>query len=375
MTLPLKILFLTPWYPDENVRHHGVFIRDQAAAVSGKHKVAVISSKVDYRRFGLFSWRLQSSVYHDVREYRVVMRRSLPFLNQLLYLLVSLWVSRKVSKKFKPDIIHGNIAYPGAIWSYCLSRLFGLPFIVSDHTSRFTDNFRSPFHHVVTRFALRRAAKVVAVSKWAAKNISAVIDREVEVVPNLIHVSDYAVVSLPGERTHAGFLGGLGTETHRKGLDLLLKAIAPIRKNFVLHIGGAGSYLEYYKELARSLGVMDRCQFHGFIDHVPDFMKELHFFISSSRTEAFGMVIVEAMACGLPVVTTLSGGPADYMSEDVGRMVPVNDIDQLRQSVDWMIDNYQTFDRHLIRANVEDNYSSEAFLRRIDKIYRQISAF
>ena len=365
-----KVLFLTPWYPDPITPHHGVFIRDQAWAVSERYDVTVICSKVDYREFKLLSWKIEESTYGKVTEYRIGLKRSIMFINQINYLLVSLWLSYKIAKAFRPDIIHGNIAYPGGIWSYCLARVLGRPFIVSDHTSVFTDNFRSSFHRAFTIFSMRRAAKVIAVSSWAAQAIELHIKRRVEVVPNLIHVDDYLPNGVHDRAAQIGFLGGLST--NRKGLDLLLAAVALIKSDFVLHVGGTGKYLEYYKELARALQVDQKCNFHGFVDHVPDFMKRLNFFISSSRTEAFGMVIVEAMASGLPVVTTDSGGPADFMEPALGIMVPKENVEALKDGIEWMIANYNKFDPNLIRAKVTTNFSPEAFLQRLDRQYQQV---
>lgn len=311
-------------------------------------------------------------MFGNVREYRVVMHRSLPMINQFNYLLLSVWIACKVAKSFRPDIIHGNIAYPGGIWSYCVSKLISKPFVISDHTSRFTDNFRSLFHRTLTLFALRRAKKVIAVSTWAAQEIENILHRSVEIVPNLIHVNEYSVSTVRDPVIQIGFLGGLSSEIHRKGLDLLLKAIAPVRKDFVLHIGGAGRYLEYYKELARTEGIFERCRFHGFVQSVPDFMSKLHFFVSSSRIEAFGMVIVEAMASGLPVVTTSSGGPADFMDDECGVLVASDDTGQLRNAVERMMDEYKTFDRNTIRMKALTRFSPEAFLERIEKLYREL---
>jgi L-malate glycosyltransferase len=370
--VPLKILFLTPWYPDDKTPHHGVFVRDQASAVSKKHIVSVISSKVDYRSFKLFSWRVEESVFGSINEHRVVVNRSLPLVNQFNYLLISVWMSYKIAKHFKPDIIHGNIAYPGGIWSYCLSRLISKPFIISDHTSRFTDSFRSAFHKIATVFSMRRAKRIIAVSRYAAKNIEVYIRRRVDVIPNLIHVEDYAISTVTDTAVQIGFLGGLSSDIHRKGLDLLIKALAPIRRNYVLHIGGTGKYIPYYQELARSAGIFEKCKFHGFVGSVPAYMRMFHFFVSSSRIEAFGMVIVEAMASGLPVLTTDSGGPADFVDAECGVMVPAEDPAQLEQALDWMMDHYHTFDREKIRMKAVEQYSDKAFLAKIETLYKEL---
>lgn len=335
--------------------------------------MVVISSKVDYAAFALFSWKVSVSTFGEVEEHKVVMKRSLPVINQLLYLMLSVRSAWLVSRKFKPDIIHGNIAYPGAIWAYALSRLTGRPFVISDHTSRFRDNFRSILHRILTKFALKRAARVIAVSRWAARNVRDVIRREVDVIPNLIHVQDYAITQVAGAVPQIGFLGGLSTTTHRKGLDLLIQAIASIRKDFVLHIGGQGQLLPYYQEMARSHNVLDKCRFHGFIAHVPDFMEKLHFFVSASRAEAFGMVIVEAMACGLPVVATDSGGPSDFVDDTCGRLIPAGDVAALSEAIAWMIDHYQDFDRQRIRDRVLERYSPEAFVERMDRLYDAVT--
>lgn len=367
-----RVLFLTPWYPDDRLPHHGVFVRDQASTLGKDLEVAVISSKVDYTSFKLFSWRIDESRYEGIKEYRLVINRSIPLLNQVNYLLISIWFAYTIGKKFKPQIVHGNIAYPGGIWAYCTSFLLSCPFVVSDHTSRFTDNFRSAFHRWSTIFSLRRAGKVIAVSSWAAKNITDVIHREVQVIPNLIHVKEYAITDNDEATVQIGFLGGLSSEIHRKGLDILLTAIAPVTKDFVLHIGGQGRYLQHYKDMAQSLGVISKCRFHGFVPYVPEFMRHLHFFVSASRLEAFGMVIAEAMACGLPVVTTDSGGPADFIDVDCGRMVPVGDVQSLRDEIEWMIDHYHTFDRDAIRRKVVEHYSPETFSAAMQKLYGEL---
>ncbi len=59
----MKILFLTPWYPDEQFVNHGIFVRDQAVAVNEQNEVWVISSKVDYTRFGFLSSSIKEGVY------------------------------------------------------------------------------------------------------------------------------------------------------------------------------------------------------------------------------------------------------------------------------------------------------------------------
>jgi L-malate glycosyltransferase len=367
----MKVLFLTPWYPDTITPHHGVFIRDQAVAMARDHEVVLVSSKVDYTVFGILSFTSAVTEFEGVKEHRIVTRKSFPVYNQLNYLIVTLWYTRKVALGFRPDIIHGNIGYPSAFWSWVIGRILGVPYVITEHSTRFDSNLRSFFHRMLTLAFMKKASAIMAVSNRSAADIYSFVRKQPVIVPNIIVVQNFKDVEGPaaGAVCHFGFLGGL--EVPRKGLDILLKAVAGIGKNFLLHIGGKGKLLEHYKALALQLGIEKKCEFYGFIPEgaVPDFMGRLHFFVSASRAEGFGMVIAEAMACGLPVVATRSGGPDDYIGSANGILVPPEDIDKMREALEWMIENYASFDKEGIGAFVAERYSPEVIVTRINDVY------
>lgn len=369
----MKILFLTPWYPDDKNPNHGIFVRDQAVALQRAHEVIVISAKVDYSTFALFSYAIKESDFRGVREYRISVKRSIPFLNQLVFFYIVTRQAVRISKKNPPDIVHGNIGYPGAFWSWLVSKIIRKPYVVTEHTSRFTANFRSLLHKILTVYSLKRARTVISVSTHSAEEVSAFIGRRPVVIPNIIDFEKFTSLSEPQTDVwQIGFLGNLNTPT--KGLDVLLNALSGIRIEFKLHIGGSGNLLEEYKQLARQLKVEDKCIFYGFVAHseVPAFMKHLHFFVSASRFESFGMVMVEAMACGLPVVATASGGPADFINSSNGILVEKENADALRQGIEKMMQNYREYDPERIRRFAMENYSAEKFLERSDELYRPV---
>ncbi len=355
----MKILFLTPWYPDKKIPHHGIFVREQAAAVAQEHKVVLISSKVDYSHFKLFSWTVSESTFEHVKEYRLLINRSLPFLNQLVYFVVSMYVSNKITRSFSPDLIHGNIGYPGGFWAYGVAKFQRVPFIISEHYSRFTYNFRSSIHRWLTLFSLSRASRVLSVSTHSAKEIQHFVKRPVEVVSNMVNTNRFTIAKKEGSVLQIGFIGGMSSPTHQKGLDLLLGACKHLPIDFILHIGGGGTYLEYYKTLAKEYGMEDKCKFYGFMDYeaIPTFMNRLHFFVSASRFESFGIVMVEAMASGLPVLATNSGGPSDFINQENGIL---------------MSRTHSKFDRDKIREFAVMHFSQDKFKERISDIYQEV---
>lgn len=372
----MKILFLTPWYPDDKNPNHGIFVRDQAVALQRAHEVIVISAKVDYSTFALFSYAIKESDFRGVREYRISVKRSIPFLNQLVFFYIVTRQAVRISKKNPPDIVHGNIGYPGAFWSWLVSKIIGKPYVVTEHTSRFTANFRSFIHKILTVYSLKRARAIISVSNHSAAEILVFIGRKAVVIPNIIDFEKFTELSVPKTKVwQIGFLGNLNTNT--KGLDILLKALSGISNEFKLHIGGSGNLLDDYKQLARQLKIEDKCIFYGFVAHneVPAFMKQLHFFVSASRFESFGMVIVEAMACGLPVVAAASGGPADFINSSNGILVEKENAKALRLGIETIIQNYQTYDPTRIRKFTLEKYSAAKFLERSDELYRSVMKY
>jgi len=367
----MKILFLTPWYPDEDNLNHGIFVREQAVALSSHHEVVVISSKVNYEKFGLWTFELKESTFKNLKEFRLVINRSLPIYNQMNYFLISARIAAKIAQEFKPDVIHGNIGYPGGFWSWLVSKKISRPFIITEHTFIY-NNFRSLVHRRLTVFSLRRADTVITVSTSAANEIKKYVNRYVAVVPNIVDVGSYSIVPYPEEPVVIGFLGSFSSA--KKGLDTLLNVLSGMRKDFVLQIGGAGAMLDGYKNLAKELGISVKCRFVGFVqpDEVPAFMNQLHFFVNTSRFESFGIAIAEAMASGLPAVCFDNGGPSDFVNQTNGMLVENHQEEKLRQALQWMMENYRTFDREKIRASVINRFSKETFITAMDSLYQDL---
>lgn len=370
----MKVLFLTPWYPDDEVKNHGIFVQEQAQALSRDHEVVVISSKVNYKQFRFSNSQLVKSLNGKLLEYRLVVNKSVPIYNQLNYLWVSYRVGRKIAIDFKPDVIHGNIGYPGAIWAWAVSKALRAPFVVTEHNSNFINNFRSWFHKRLTIFPMKRADAVVTVSSHSAKQIEKYIHRKVEVIPNLIRVERFSIKPNRNELVKLGFLGSLDSMGHTKGLPILLGALSKIDFPFYLVIGGGGQMLDYYRELAHNLGLNGKCEFKGYVpyDNVPSFMNELDFFVNVAKHESFGIAIIEAMACGLPVVCFDNGGPSDFVNSSNGILVENQSQEKLRGAIKYMISNYTMFDSQEIRGEVIKRFSSDAFVMRIFELYASI---
>ena len=171
----------------------------------------------------------------------------------------------------------------------------------------------------------------------------------VEVIPDPLAFDVAEVSPLKAKRVIA-----VGRYVYQKGFDLLLQAWAKIEKHFPdweLAIYGMGDRSPY-ENLARQLGVdMNRCHLNGSTQNIKKEYLESSLFVFSSRFEGFGMVLIEAMACGLPVVSfDCPCGPKDIVSHDEdGLLVPSGDIDKLANAMSQLMDSYEL--RHQMAKN------------------------
>lgn len=370
----MKILFLTPWYPDEKQPGHGIFIRDQVLAISGAgHEVRVIIAKVDYTRSGDFSYKRKLDSDQNITELHLDIASSFPVFNQINFLLICFRESLRVIQSFKPDVIHGNIGYPGAFWSWSVARYCGLPVVLTEHTL-LHNNFRSKIHKWLTIKFIRKIDRVITVSQHSAAIIEKWTGVRAAVIPNMVDLSLFQDIH-PFPDPKIIRIGFLGNGFRKKGLDTLLLALKEIKLPFKLIIGGLDvKENQHFRDMADKFGLKNQVDFTGFVskNQVPDFMKQLHFFVSSSVFESFGVAIAEAMACGLPVVCTDSGGPADFVNSENGLLVPVGDNEALAEAIQKMCSSYDQYDRDAIRSSIVKLFSPEQIAAQIIQVYESV---
>jgi glycosyltransferase involved in cell wall biosynthesis len=161
------------------------------------------------------------------------------------------------------------------------------------------------------------------------------VDRErTGVVPNGVHLP--AVASGPAGHTPPR-IGAFGRLTAQKGFDLLLGAVRRLvaeGRELDVVIGGHGRDADRLRELAAGLPV----RFTGFVDDAPRFLADVDLFALSSRREALPLVLLEAMAAGLPCVTTAVGDVVGAVGEDAV-VVPVGDEPALAAALGALLDD------------------------------------
>jgi glycosyltransferase involved in cell wall biosynthesis len=356
----VKILHVVSWYPSDDRDFAGVFIRDHVRCL-GPHveqQVVVPTPEGDgeIRRDDGFSL-----VHPRLRYHRGAWL--VPYVRSVA----------SVACAFKPQIVHGHVTRPAGVACRWVARQLGIPYLLTEHTNPFSALFETHLlNRGATRWALRGAGVVTAVSRSQAADIEMLVPGvHPIVVPNTVDVSRFAPrrqsVQAPARLLFIGRLVPL------KACDVLLEALrfpALDVMQWTLTVVGSGP--EEPGLHRRAAGLRGRVTFLGYQPpaHVPEILSDADILILPSIKESFGVVAIEALAAGVPVVATRCGGPEDIITDDVGRLVAAGSAEALAEGIRWMLENYQTFQPQKLRTYAAERFGFEAVARRFVELYR-----
>jgi L-malate glycosyltransferase len=371
----MNILVLSHSYPDINNKWRGIFVKEQVIALGTRHDVILVYFKADYTHFAPFSdYSFIKKQYGRVTEYEVTVNKSLPVVTQIKLLTNTYrFIKTEILSQIKPDIIHSHLTYPGGFLGTVIQQKNKIPNIITEH-STIKLYFRSWLHKQCVKYALRKTNTVISVSKSLREEIVAFCKRPVIVLNNIVDADKFDLVKTTrGPISNIGFLGGLNSSN--KGLDLLLRAVSLLKgRDIVLHIGGNGVLLDNFKSMAKDLGIDENCNFYGEIKRsgISDFFSKLDFFVLPSRYETFGIVLIEAMACGLPVIATKCGGPEEIVTPLTGLLIQKESVEDLKQAIEKMAEKIDTYNKDNIRNYADKNFGKGVFIERISELYEGI---
>jgi teichuronic acid biosynthesis glycosyltransferase TuaC len=280
-----------------------------------------------------------------------------------------------------PDIVHAHNLSSGGLVARLIFDEFRIPYVVTEHTSTYAAELDAVIRDLpILVEAANPASTIIAVGTQLANNLRDAFVGEgstpVVVVPNVVDPRFLAVprVMRPGPFTVAG----IGNLIPRKNYDLLLRAFArsglPVDAHLVL--GGTGPELNRLRATAKALCLSERVDFRGRLSRngVIELLQGVDLFAHPSDSESFGVVLIEAMALGVPVLATASGGPEDIVTPDVGLLSAVGDIDAFADGLTDMYRSRAEFDPDEVREACRSQFGPEAFATRMLEVYRQAIA-
>jgi glycosyltransferase involved in cell wall biosynthesis len=368
----VRVLVVPKWYPWPEHPVFGVFCREHAAALATRHDVAVLASLfTPSPDFGLY--RLTDQREGALRVMRVRYRRPRlrPFalVCQVLGMLAAL--RRLRSEGWRPDVVHAHV-YSAALPALLIGRLYRVPVVVTEHYTGFGRGLITGSERRLARFAFEHADLTAPVSRDLEHTLRQVAPRaRMTVVANVV---DTEAFSPPAARPPAGeapALLNVAALAEKKGHAHLLRALAML-PGARLTIVGDGELRGELERTAAELGVADRVRFAGEQpkEEVARLMREADLFVLPSLAENLPVVLIEAMASGLPSVATRVGGVAEMLDERTGVLVEPGDAEALAGGVRGALE--QDFDPAAMAALAGERYGYEAVCARWTELYDEL---
>ncbi|TDB38771.1 MAG: glycosyltransferase family 4 protein [Actinobacteria bacterium] len=375
-------------FPNDDEPFRGIFVAEQLRATADRVDWSVVAPVPWVPKRVARALRKPYASGERVIDGSLVMWPRYPVLpKRWLYATVAPLIAltargafRRACARTDAAFVHVHDLYPSGAAGRRLCDAAGLPYVLTVHGLDLYSNLENPRWKREILAAGRGARAVICVGERLATDVIdelGVDPAVVTVIPNTYDDRRYTHV----ERTRGPVLRilSVGRLSHEKGHDVLLRAFAQARAAGVsatLTMVGDGPERSALEALAHDLGVDTAVEFKGVLLDEPlaAEMRSADLFVLPSRSEGFGVVLIEALATGLPVVATRSGGPDGIVAEGDGVLVTADDVDALFAGLRDAIERLDTFDSAAIAARAAARYSPQAVGGMLVSVYEAVLA-
>jgi glycogen synthase len=413
----IRVLVVASWYPTVGDPAFGAFVADQvdALAATGRVRPVVVSFELARISGSKPSKRRQvtavnSAVERSIRDAEILFAAS-PFGRSPDVPIARLTIAdgverdsgwahaavhrdgalRALAERARRDgieaaIVHGHTVYPDGAVAATAARRLGRPLVVTEHASFVDRILDSPTQQARYLDATAAAARVIAVSEVLAAELRAAVpglEEKLVVIPNAVDVETFRLA--PTEDRDPNELLFVGYRKPSKGIAVLLRAFALVaeqRPALTLRLIGRSETPAVeadWHRLAGELGIADRVTFDGLVgrSEVAAAMARASIFVHPSPRETFGVVAVEALATGTPVVAADSGGVTEVLggrAAELGAIVERDSPSALATGILATLDRRMTFDPTALRASVVDRFGAAVVAERLADLYASVLA-
>ncbi len=377
----MKIGVVSHMYPTKRRYSFGIFVKDELNYLAEYVDIRLIAPYPNQRWFQKDSKNTKEK-YPVIRPFTLAFPR---FFMQKLYPASLAFTLSRFGREFfdSCDIIHAHNAFPEGVASV---KAFGKrkPIIVTVHGSDVTVfamklNLRPDIVN-----ALNKVKNIICVSNYLSDKLKEIgVTSRIEIIPNGINTELFS----PGNRTGASKLLGLDANRPRiifvgnfvkvKGVEYLIQAMPAVLKKYpdceLVLLGArpdSKDFNKYRKHIA-STGIENDVRIVTIVPHekLPLWMQASDLLVLPSINEGFGIVAAEALACGIPVVATKSGGPEDIVKDGLGVLVPPEDYELLGEGIVSVLDGTGILNSEAMVKSIKSRFSYDIISKKIIEIY------
>ncbi|WP_085522136.1 glycosyltransferase family 4 protein [Tuberibacillus sp. Marseille-P3662] len=395
----MKVLVISHLYPTHFNPYAGAFVHEQVKELMYQGCEVVVISPVRYAPFPLnqlsrkWSAYAQTPYYLENEGVPIYHPRYISFPKNILFHQTGRFMykgiydtAKKLHKQYQFDLIHAHVALPDGVATMKLAHQLGLPFVLTIHGKDLLGTIHTNrSSKLQVKKAIQSAKQVVLVSdrldtirKQAFEDV---IDEKCHVVPNGVSPI-FLKEPMDQEKQKPSFspiLLSVSNLNPLKGIQYNIVAVSKLIKkynNLHYYIVGKGESEQYLRDLVTEHQLQDHVTFLGAKskEEVKQLMEQCDVFSMPSWNEAFGIVYIEAMACGKPIIGTRGEGVEEVVSnESNGFLVPPQDEDALATVIDKLFENEQL--RRKVGGNakelIEEKFTWKRNGEHMLKIYQR----
>ena len=377
-----NILFLSSWYPNRIKPTHGNFVHQHAIAASLENHVRLIYVCLDDSLH-----QSSETVFeqHPFPVYIVYLKKSnLPIVGMIWnYLRMILTYFRMLNQLkregFQPDLIHANVVYPIGIVARLLSWKHRIPYIISEHWTCYSSDANpkpSGLQMSLTRWAAKKATLILPVSEDLATSMKQTgIQTDMNVVYNVID-TDLFVPTAKSNRELLRLVHVSSLDEVQKNPALLFRAFSEVHKfhpNIHLDIVSDGDF-SILQGFIADLGIQSHVTFHGMqtAQGVARILQQADVFVLSSRFENLPCVLIEAISCGVPIVSTNVGGIKEIVHNENGMLVPSENQSALVEAINQVILRLEDYRPEAMHKEAVQLFSYQSIGVKLSNVYQSV---
>ena len=359
----------------------GLFVQHHAEAAALYNDISVIYVHPDDNandKYEIVNESSGTDAIHRVSTIRIYYRKSW---SKLISLFRFFRANKLALKQLpKPDIIHVHVLTRLGLVALRQKRRYGTPYIITEHWSRYLpgNDFSGCLRKRLTKKVVKNASAVTTVTDILAKAMQShgLLNDNYVIVPNVVDVNVFKPI--PHQNEIPKIVHVSCFENKSKNITGLIDALQILEdRNVAFQCVFIGDGIDFVmiKDYVKKLRHQENIRFTGVLEG-QEYIDELassDFLVLSSDYETQGVVLLEAFACGLPVVTTNVGGIPENVNESNGILVPPQDPEKLADAMQTMLQTYQNYDATALRDSIIKKFSNETVGKLLDSIYKKIN--
>lgn len=369
----MHILFIASFYPNRVRRTVGIFMKNHAEAISKNFKVTVFNLERDnaLKTGGEIALTYNGQISEYILYYNPDYFKDKQFgkirFYYNLFSNVNKMYNQIVNDCGKIDKVHLNVTHPLGIIALYLRLFKNISYVITEHSTLFVLNHykkSKSIQKLYIKLVFKYADKLSVVTRYLGESIVKLklYNKQFDVIPNVVPTNLFNIENRLKKSQKPVFIH-VSTLRPSKGVDTIIDACYELKSqnidfSFVI-VGGVPSYFERVQKKIIDLNLQDCVQMTGELmpSEIAEEMKKADFFVLNSEYETFCVVMVEAFACGLPIIAPNNTAIPENFSLQRGILIDIQDKEQWVLALKKMLNEYQNYNKSDLFLFVDENFS------------------